>query len=76
MVSAKDSQNIAPRSNELFNNQWILYQKILNNNYMGHQEIYDILHEFLLSNFQKPFKMLELGCGDATFTAKALLSRY
>lgn len=65
MVSAKDSQNIAPRSNELFNNQWILYQKILNNNYMGHQEIYDILHEFLLSNFQKPFKMLELGCGDA-----------
>ncbi|MDY6897153.1 MAG: class I SAM-dependent methyltransferase [Cyanobacteriota bacterium] len=72
MVSAKDSQNISPRSNELFNNQWTLYQKILNSNYMGHREIYDVLHQFFLSNFQKPFKMLELGCGDATFTAKAL----
>lgn len=73
MVSTKDSQSISPRSNELFNNQWTLYQKILNNNYMGHREIYDVLHEFLITNFQKPFKMLELGCGDATFTAKALL---
>jgi ubiquinone/menaquinone biosynthesis C-methylase UbiE len=73
MVSAKDSQNTSPRSNELFNNQWTLYQKILNSNYMGHREIYDVFHELLINHFQKPFKMLELGCGDATFTAKALL---
>ncbi len=72
MIGTKDSQSISPRSNELFNNQWALYQKILNNNYMGHGEIYDVLHQFLLGNFQKPFKVLELGCGDATFTAKAL----
>ncbi|NES20423.1 MAG: methyltransferase domain-containing protein [Symploca sp. SIO3E6] len=39
---------------------------------MGHQEIYGILHEWLINDFQKPFSMLELGCGDASFTAQAL----
>lgn len=73
MVSKKDSQSISSSSNELFNNQWTIYQKVLNNNYLGHREIYDILHKFLVSHFQKPFKMLELGCGDASFTAQALL---
>ncbi|NER49614.1 MAG: methyltransferase domain-containing protein [Symploca sp. SIO1B1] len=59
-------------SNELFNEQWQLYQKILLNSYMKHQEIYGILHQWLVNNFQKPFSMLELGCGDASFTAQAL----
>jgi len=59
-------------SNELFNEQWQLYQKVLFNSYMRHQEIYGILHEWLIKNFQKPFSMLELGCGDASFTAMAL----
>lgn len=73
MVDTKYQESISPRSNELFNNQWTLYQKVLNNNYMGHQEIYDVLHGFLISHFQKPFAMLELGCGDASFTTQALL---
>ncbi|PSB02475.1 ubiquinone biosynthesis protein UbiE [Merismopedia glauca CCAP 1448/3] len=40
---------------------------------MGHREIYTVLHELLVSHFQKPFRMLELGCGDASFTAQALV---
>ncbi|WP_414624107.1 class I SAM-dependent methyltransferase [Calothrix sp. CCY 0018] len=75
MACTEDSQKISPRSNELFNNQWTTYQKILNSNYMGHREIYDVLHELLVS-YQKPFKMLELGCGDASFTAQALLNTF
>lgn len=43
---------------------------------MGHREIYSVLHELLVSYFQKPFKMLELGCGDASFTAQALLNTF
>ncbi len=74
MVNAKDSEIISSRSNEFFDNQWKIYQKVLNSNYMGHREIYDVLHKFLLSYFQKPFKILELGCGDASFTAQALLN--
>ncbi len=61
-------------SNAFFNEQWQLYQKILSNNYMGHQEIYDILHNFLVSYYDKPFKMLDLGCGDASFSSQSLLN--
>ncbi len=61
-------------SNEFFNHQWQLYQKILNNNYMGHREIYRILHEFLARYSPKPFKMIDLGCGDASFVAQALMN--
>ncbi|MFH7030732.1 MAG: class I SAM-dependent methyltransferase [Heteroscytonema crispum UTEX LB 1556] len=65
---------LSPYSNEMFNDQWNLYQKVLSNNYMEHREIYGVLHEFLVSYFQKPFKMLELGCGDASFSVQALLN--
>lgn len=61
-------------NNEFFNEQWWLYQKVLRNNYMGHKEIYSILHEFLLRYDQKPLKILDLGCGDASFVSQALLN--
>lgn len=61
-------------SNEFFNQQWSLYQKVLSNNYMGHQEIYALLHQFLISYYNKPFDLLDLGCGDATFSAQALVN--
>ncbi|MBW4636573.1 MAG: class I SAM-dependent methyltransferase [Iphinoe sp. HA4291-MV1] len=60
--------------NEFFNTQWKLYQKILSNNYMKHREIYGVLHKFLVSYFQKPFSLLDLGCGDASFAVQALLN--
>lgn len=67
-----ENQSFQPQ--EFFNDQWKLYQKILDNNYMGHHEIYSVLQEFLLGYFQQPFKMLDLGCGDASFTAQVLLN--
>ncbi len=60
--------------NQFFNDQWQLYQKVLKNNYMGHKEIYGVLHNFLIHNFQKPFSLIDLGCGDASFTTQALLN--
>ncbi len=60
--------------NQFFNDQWQLYQKVLKNNYMGHKEIYEVLHNFLVNHFQKPFSLLDLGCGDASFTTQALLN--
>ena len=59
-------------SNELFEKQWQLYQKVLKNNYMGHRELYDVLQGFLADRFQNPFSFLDLGCGDATFAVRAL----
>ncbi|WP_200817572.1 class I SAM-dependent methyltransferase [Calothrix rhizosoleniae] len=60
--------------NQFFNEQWQLYQKVLNNNYMGHKEIYSILHDFLINHLQTPFSLLDLGCGDASFTTKSLFN--
>ncbi|MEA5619086.1 class I SAM-dependent methyltransferase [Cronbergia sp. UHCC 0137] len=71
-LDINEDQSFAPE--QFFNQQWKLYQKVLNNNYMGHQEIYNILHELLVNHFPKPFKMLDLGCGDASFTSQALLN--
>lgn len=61
------------QSCELFNDNWQIYQKILQNNYMEHCEIYSVLHEFLVHRVQKPFQLLDLGCGDASIAVPALM---
>ena len=72
MANLMRDEEVSIQPNELFNDRWKLYQKILSNNYMEHREIYDVLHKFLNKYFQKTFSLLELGCGDASFTVKAL----
>ncbi|VEP12341.1 Methyltransferase type 12 [Hyella patelloides LEGE 07179] len=67
-------QESSTQCREFFNDRWKLYQKVLGNNYMGHREIYHVLHEFLISNWQQPFKLLDLGCGDASFIAQSLVN--
>jgi ubiquinone/menaquinone biosynthesis C-methylase UbiE len=74
MTHLKNSEPESNHLKEFFSQQWNIYQKVLNNNYMGHREIYSILHELLVSYFQKPFKILDLGCGDASFISRALLN--
>jgi SAM-dependent methyltransferase len=73
-ISLNESREILSNlSNEFFNEQWQLYQKVLNENYMGHTEIYDALHDFLVNNYNKAFNILDLGCGDASFSSQVLL---
>ncbi|WP_414574743.1 class I SAM-dependent methyltransferase [Anabaena sp. CCY 9402-a] len=74
MTHLQNSEYESSYLKEFFSKQWKIYQKVLNNNYMGHREIYSILHELLVSYFQKPFKILDLGCGDASFISLALLN--
>jgi ubiquinone/menaquinone biosynthesis C-methylase UbiE len=74
MTHLKNSEHESSYVKDFFSKQWKIYQKVLNNNYMGHREIYSILHELLVSYFQKPFKIMDLGCGDASFTSLALLN--
>ncbi|MEI6381194.1 MAG: class I SAM-dependent methyltransferase [Cyanobacteriota bacterium ELA615] len=57
---------------EFFTEQWQVYQKVLDFDYMSHQGIYHCLTAILKSYFNRPITMLELGCGDASYTAKAL----
>lgn len=60
---------------------WDTYQKVVASNCMYHREIGATLHEALRSRFdQKPFSLLDLGCGDAATLVPLLkglrLTRY
>jgi len=51
--------------NKMFDHHWSLYQKILQHNYMGHDQIYSVLEDDLITLAQAPFSFLDIGCGDA-----------
>lgn len=54
-----------------FFKEWQLYSKVLAQNYLYHREVYAQLHEFLVTRLNRPFTLLDLGCGDAGFVARA-----
>lgn len=54
-----------------FDESWTLYQKILYYNHMHHRQLYAIVHT-LLAQATEAFDFLDLGCGDASFSAIAL----
>lgn len=54
-----------------FSDTWRTYQKILHHNHMHHRELYHLVHQELL-NIPPGLEILDLGCGDASYTAQAL----
>ena len=59
-----------------FFNAWAIYRKVLANNYMHHREIYQAISALLAEQWEtRVFKLLDLGCGDASFIAQALQGR-
>ena len=59
-------------SKNIFTNSWSVYQKILNQNYMFHDEIYSQVSDFIERHFKgKAISVLDLGCGDASQVTKA-----
>jgi len=55
-----------------FFEQWQLYQIIIENNYMMHNEIADFLVHYLHHWDEKSLRVLELGCGDSSMLARVL----
>jgi cyclopropane fatty-acyl-phospholipid synthase-like methyltransferase len=61
-----------PKSDRLFDKNWQVYRKVFLHNYMRHRELASIINDFLVEYFDRGFSVLDLGCGDANFSALAL----
>jgi SAM-dependent methyltransferase len=61
-----------PSAQQLFAKGLATYQKIVAANYMGHREVYDLLHLVLMEEAPSNFVFADLGCGTAAGSAAAL----
>jgi ubiquinone/menaquinone biosynthesis C-methylase UbiE len=73
-VSFQTQKSNAPSNrdaSELFQKEWSTYRKMVDNNYLFHAEVCHSLHR-ILAERGSPFHMLDIACGDAGTTARAL----
>lgn len=59
-------------STSLFVDEWQTYRKMVDNNYLFHREAYATLQRVLLTEMRRPFRFLDIACGDASATVAAL----
>lgn len=57
---------------ELFQQDWNLYRKMVDNNFLFHREAYAALRHHLLETAARPFSFIDIACGDASASARAL----
>jgi len=57
---------------EAFRHQWQAYSKLVDNDYLSHQAVHAVLHRELVTDVNRPFRFLDLACGDARLTVAAL----
>lgn len=56
-----------------FFDTWVLYDHVLDNNYMFHDEIYQDVQRLIADRYKdRPFALFDLGCGSARHLARAL----
>jgi SAM-dependent methyltransferase len=55
----------------LFRREWQTYRKLVTNNYLFHDEAYGCLRHVLME-LATPFRFLDIACGDAAETVRAL----
>jgi SAM-dependent methyltransferase len=65
-LSAPDDTTVS-----LFQQHWRVYRILVDENFLFHREVYSRLHD-LLARVDRPFRFVDLGCGDAAWTATAL----
>src|SRR5215471_3616878 len=57
---------------EAFRHQWQVYSKVVDNDYLSHKAVQAVLHRELATDVNRPFRFLDLACGDARLTVAAL----
>jgi ubiquinone/menaquinone biosynthesis C-methylase UbiE len=71
MSSTASKPSDAP-TQAVFLNEWHIYRKMVDNNYLHHREAYACLQEILTHEVHRPFRFLDIACGDASATLTAL----
>ncbi len=66
-ASTADASTVA-----LFQQDWKLYRKMVDNNFLFHREAYGRLHRLLVEDMPRPFRFLDIACGDASASIGAL----
>ncbi len=56
----------------LFVDSWQVYRKMVDHDYLFHRGAYDTLREVLDRRISHPFVFLDIACGDASMSVKAL----
>jgi SAM-dependent methyltransferase len=67
LTSEADASTVA-----VFQQDWKLYRKMVDNNFLFHREAYGWLHDVLVDEVARPFRFLDIACGDASASAGAL----
>ncbi len=67
-----ESANASDAAMRAFREEWTAYRKLVENNYLSHREVRGLVHRQLTESAQRPFRFLDLACGDATMTVAAL----
>jgi SAM-dependent methyltransferase len=62
----------SPESAAIFTRSWSLYDLLTEHNYMFHREIYTRVKDVLALRDELPYRMLDLGCGNARYMAPCL----
>jgi len=57
---------------EVFQDHWRIYKKMVDSDYFAHREVYAIVQRVLKYRFERPFRFLDLACGDAGGVVEAL----
>jgi hypothetical protein len=57
---------------EIFQNQWGVYRKFLDYDYLSNAEAAAALRQFLTAEVARPYRFLDLACGDASGIVPAL----
>jgi SAM-dependent methyltransferase len=55
-----------------FLEDWQLYRRMVDNNFLFHREAYACLHGILMEEVRYPFRFLDIACGDAGESVNAL----
>src|SRR5215470_15575159 len=57
---------------QAFRHQWQTYSKVVDHDYLSHKTVGAVLHRELVTDVNRPFRFLDLACGDARLTVAAL----